>query len=53
MAKLSKAEAEGYLENLKPYPVEEVGSQKWLEQMMNIERLNVSAHLEATANLSK
>jgi hypothetical protein len=44
---LSKNEIEHYVEHLRLFPVEEVGSQAWLQQMMNIERLNVCAHLHA------
>lgn len=50
MAKLTKGEAESYIENLKTFPVEEVGSHQWIDQVICIERLNVSAHLEASGN---
>lgn len=50
MASLSKAEVEHIVEHLRSFPVEEVGSQAWLQQMMNIERLNVCAHAQAAGN---
>ena len=50
MASLTKGEIEHYVEHLKTFPVEEVGSPAWLQQMMNIERLNVCAHVQASTN---
>lgn len=50
MANLSKSEIEHFVENLKEYPIEEVGSPAWLQQMMNIEKLNVCAHVQAASN---
>jgi hypothetical protein len=50
MATLSKGEIENYVEHLHPFPVEEVGSFAWLQQMMTIERLNVCAHTHAANN---
>jgi hypothetical protein len=50
MASLSKGEIETYVEHLRPFPVEEVGSFAWLQQLMTIERLNVCAHAHAANN---
>ena len=50
MASLSKSEIEHYVEHLKAFPVEEFGSPAWLQQMMNIEKLNVCAHHQAVNN---
>lgn len=50
MASLSKSEIEHYVEHLKSFPVEEFGSPAWLQQMMNIEKLNVCAHHQAVNN---
>ena len=50
MASLSKSEIEHMVENLKQFPVEEVGSPAWIHQVMNIDKLNVCAHHQATNN---
>ncbi|KAH0791642.1 zinc finger MYND domain-containing protein 10 [Histomonas meleagridis] len=50
MANLSNSEIEHYVENLRKFPIEEIGSPAWLQQTLNIERLNVCAHAQAANN---
>lgn len=47
---LAAGEAEAYINELKQFRVEDVGSFQWMKQMMNIERLNVAAHMQAAQN---
>ena len=38
---LSKSELEHIVKGLKEFPVEEVGSQQWLQQILKIEKINL------------
>jgi hypothetical protein len=50
MADLTRGEIENYVEHLRNFPVEEIGSFAWIQQLINIERLNVCAHHQAANN---
>ena len=45
-----KAEAEVSIEKLKTFPIDQVGSPEWLQQMLIIEKINVEAHKQASSN---
>ena len=47
---IDPSEAERLVENLKLFPIEEIGSSAWLTQHQNLERLNMQAHQSASSN---
>lgn len=47
---ISVSEAERFVESLKKFDLEEVGSRHWMEQHRRIEKLNLQAHQSAMTN---
>jgi zinc finger MYND domain-containing protein 10 len=47
---ITAGEAERLVESLEPFPLEEVGSEKWLKQHEVLEKLNMQAHHCARTN---
>ena len=47
---LDYAEAERYVEELRKFEIEEVGSSGWMEQHRRLEKLNLQAHQSAISN---
>ena len=47
---LSASEAERLVENLTSFSLKEIGSGKWLEQHKALQKLNLQAHINASAN---
>ena len=45
------SESERYVEGLKKFSVEEVGSSAWMEQHRRLEKLNIQAHQSAMTNM--
>ena len=44
------SESERYVEGLKKFSIEEVGSSAWMEQHRRLEKLNIQAHQSAMTN---